>query len=209
MIWVYAVAERPDLPLPACPGLMDAPLEGVTAGDLLAVVTQHDGESFEPTPDAMWAQERVLEHVMADRAVLPMRFGTTRPDATSLRRALMERHDDLASALTRVRGRVELGVRAVADRTPPPAATGRDWLAARLETSRLAASVHEPLAALAAADHRRTPVAPGELLRAAYLVDRAKVDGFGAAVERLQQQQPAVSIVCTGPWPPFSFVTAP
>jgi len=32
------------------------------------------------------------------------------------------------------------------------------------------------------------------------------VDAFAAAVARLQDEHPELSILCTGPWPPYSFV---
>jgi Gas vesicle synthesis protein GvpL/GvpF len=113
-----------------------------------------------------------------------------------------------------VRGRVEVGVRAVVgEDAPAPAATGREWLLGRLETSRrdqgVASELHTTLAALAAAERRSESAAPGEILRAAYLVDRDSLARFGATVERLQRERPEVAILCTGPWPPYSFVTAP
>jgi Gas vesicle synthesis protein GvpL/GvpF len=214
VIWVYCVGDRPELPVPERRGLAEAPLEGVRAGDLLAVVTRHDHAPGEPAPDALWAHEQVVERVMADRAVLPMRFGTTQPDEAALVEALMTRHDALRAALDRVRGRVEIGVRAVGGEGAPAAAeTGREWLLGRLETSRrderVASELHAPLAALAAAERRRAPAAPGEILRAAYLVDRDSLARFGAVVERLQSERPDVAILCTGPWPPYSFVSAP
>jgi hypothetical protein len=45
-----------------------------------------------------------------------------------------------------------------------------------------------------------------ELLRAAYLVDRREVPRFRATVERLQSAHPDAAILCTGPWPPYSFM---
>jgi Gas vesicle synthesis protein GvpL/GvpF len=224
-VWVYAVAERPELPLPDDVRGMDGALVGgVPAGELLAVVTRHEQPPGARGADAFWAHEQVVERVMTDRAVLPMRFNTTQSDDGVLRRALLDRHDELRAALDHVRGRVELGVRAIADRattdanslavsssaTDSPAATadtpsrGREWLANRIDTDRLAASVHEPLDALAVASRRRPPGGSDEILRAAYLVDRAAVATFRDTVERLQR--PDVSVLCTGPWPPYSFV---
>ena len=47
---------------------------------------------------------------------------------------------------------------------------------------------------------------PGpELLRAAYLVDREAVEGFVGLVRRLQAAHEDLRILCTGPWPPYSF----
>jgi hypothetical protein len=44
-----------------------------------------------------------------------------------------------------------------------------------------------------------------ELLRAAYLVDRGAVGEFVARVRQLQRAHEELALVCTGPWPPFSF----
>jgi hypothetical protein len=46
---------------------------------------------------------------------------------------------------------------------------------------------------------------PGELLRAAYLVDREAVASFSARVQEIQDGNPHLRITCTGPWPPYSF----
>jgi hypothetical protein len=69
------------------------------------------------------------------------------------------------------------------------------------------AALHEPLAALAADARRQPPCAADELLRGAYLVDRPAVARFRAAVERLQATHPEAAILCTGPWPPYSFAS--
>jgi len=44
-----------------------------------------------------------------------------------------------------------------------------------------------------------------ELLRAAHLVDSDSVERFTERVAGLQAAQPALAILCTGPWPPYSF----
>src|SRR3954471_1700861 len=147
VIWVYAICERPEIPAPRRRGLAQAPLEGVSAGDLLAVITRHSHTPAEPAPDALWAHERVVERLMADRAVLPMRFGTTMPDTDARTAAIARPHRELVQRLNAVRGRVELGVRAIAqdgaaDSTPPAAPedgqprNGRDYLMGKLQEER-------------------------------------------------------------------------
>ena len=63
-------------------------------------------------------------------------------------------------------------------------------------------AIHARLSGLAR-EHAR--LEGSEPLRAAYLVDRAAVDGFVAAVRELQHEHRGLSILCTGPWPPYSF----
>jgi hypothetical protein len=46
---------------------------------------------------------------------------------------------------------------------------------------------------------------PGELLRAAYLVDRDAGGAFSDRVREIQEENPQLRITCTGPWPPYTF----
>lgn len=221
MIWVYAICDRPDLPAPPRRGLADAPLDAVREGALMAVITRHEQSVGSPGPDALWAHERVVERLMADRTVLPMRFGSTLADEDELRRLLADRQASFLATLARVAGRVELGVRvarlgpngdgrapAVEEPEVPP--TGRDYVLGKLrdarEADRAGAPLHEPLAALAAGARRHTPRSADEVLRGAYLVDHAVVPRFRGEVERLRHAHPGLAILCTGPWPAYSFV---
>jgi hypothetical protein len=53
---------------------------------------------------------------------------------------------------------------------------------------------------------RESVVQPGpELLRTAYLVDRDAVESFVGLVRRLQETHDGIHVLCTGPWPPYSF----
>jgi hypothetical protein len=220
VIWVYAICERPDDPPASTAGLAGAPLEAVREGELLAVLSRHGDLGQISSIDALWAHERVVERLMAERAVLPMRFGSQLASEAALRRALAAHHDELLSALDTVRGMVELAVRAMQEAAPagsdlPAAAaeghhSGRDYLRAKLERrdreAAAGAALHAPLAALAVATKRRRALAPGELLHAAYLVERPAVAEFRAAAQRLQRKHRDVAVLCTGPWPPYSFV---
>jgi hypothetical protein len=67
---------------------------------------------------------------------------------------------------------------------------------------------HDPLARLAVAVSRRPAGAPAELFRASYLIEQPVMARFRDEVERLQRTHPDIAIVCTGPWPPYSFVAA-
>jgi hypothetical protein len=129
-----------------------------------------------------------------------MRFGTRRPEPDSVREALAQRRDELLAGLDRVRGRVELAVRAM--EPPDPAPDGRVYLARR----RKAAVLHDSLSVLAVAACRRPRRAADELLRGSYLVERPALETFNAAVETLQREHRELSLVCTGPWPAYSFV---
>jgi hypothetical protein len=222
VIYAYAIVESTAAdPPPRMRGLGGAALRATFADGLAAVFSRHRTLRARRSPEAMWTHERVVEALMERGAVLPMRFGTTFADEEALAAALADRSEEFLTRLDRVRGRVELGVRAV---QPPEApanevasasaegSTGREYLLRKLHEVRrgeqAAAALHEPLAALAAGARQQRVRAPGEVLRAAYLVDRTAVPDFRQRVERLQRAHPGTAILCTGPWPPYSFVDA-
>jgi hypothetical protein len=177
------------------------------------VVSRHEELSREASEPAILAHAQVVEALAgANEAVLPARFGGVHNDAGALRAKLADRQDELKAALARVRG-VELGVRALAaaaERTP--AASGAVYMHVRLEqrreAERLADELHEPLAARAREATRTVGATERLLLSAAYLVPKNELKGFTDLVEKLQREHPDLGIVCTGPWPPYSFATA-
>jgi Gas vesicle synthesis protein GvpL/GvpF len=149
----------------------------------------------------------VVEALMEDRDLLPVRYGTRLGNERAAARALEDRHEELARALERVRGAVELSVRALRAREDEPeaASSGSEYLRARARTAAAAAELHQPLSAVARMSIRRPASLPTEVLRAAYLVDRGAIDGFTSLVRRLDAANPEVQLLCTGPWPPYSF----
>jgi hypothetical protein len=207
VIYVYAITDATGTPLPQ-PTLREVTAHG------LAVVFAPDGAPAGPTPDVLWVHEDVVESLMRDRTVLPMRFGTRLAGEDTARTLLDERHEEFARMLEAVRGRVELGVRVAGREGAAPEmerpSTGTEYIAQRMSASReaeqVAAAVHEPLARIA--DRSATARSPraGEVMTASYLLPSARVGAFTDEVEHLQRVHPELSLTCTGPWPPYSFV---
>ena len=196
MIELYAITDHPGPPLPAT-------LRAVPSGELAAVCAPA-GER-EVSAEALWRHEELVEALMEDRDLLPVRYGTLLQDEAAAVRALEERRTDLASALNRVRGAVELSLRVFGEKEAERPETGADYLRAKARSARTVRELHEPLAELARASAERPPHAENELLRAAYLVNREAVPSFVERVAALQQARPELSLLCTGPWPPYSF----
>ncbi len=113
MIYLYAITE-PSVDVPASPGLEDQPLRLTSTAEVGGLYSEHDGAKFDPTPDALWHHDEIIEAAMAQGPVLPARFGTTFADASALRAALGRDGARLQRQLERVRGCVELAVRVAA-----------------------------------------------------------------------------------------------
>jgi hypothetical protein len=213
MLYAYAIARRGEPPLVA--GLGGAALRAV-GDEPVAIVSDHGELPLRAEPEDLWAHEAVVEAAMELGPVLPMRAGTAFADEGELLETLRGRAGEFRRALERVEGAVELGIRAVVDLEPsgngkPPsgAGPGTAYMIGRLErvrsAERVAAAIHEPLAALARESTWRVEAGQPPRLAAAYLVDRSQVEPFQERVSELEDGRP-ISIVCTGPWPPYSFV---
>lgn len=213
MIDLYAITDDPGPPLPDLADLSMVASHGLAV--VCAPVAPSDGREL--TPEVLWRHEEVVEALMEDRDLLPVRFGTRVEDETAAARALGERHDELARALDRVRGAVELSVRVMGEQPeeapiPDDVTSGADYLRAKVRSAaaheEVVKAVHDPLNADARASRELGASAPGELLRAAYLVDRGRVSAFVDHVTLIQAAQPELRLLCTGPWPPYSFTEA-
>lgn len=230
MIWAYAVRPVDSEPLESTAvGVEGEPLWSVTAGQVAAVVSSHPNETAPRR-----REHTILEHASVIEAahrkgpVLPVRFGATFGSVEPLRRALRAQHEGLANGLSRVAGQVEYGLRvaaadggalrSAADRPRAHTATsGRGYLerVASYEQSvdaRAAAAAQAAEAIHAAVGGQTTDrwlgsTPPDGLLAIiAYLVPHDQAGAFEEAAAAVPSHHPAVTVTCTGPWPPYSFV---
>ena len=80
-------------------------------------------------------------------------------------------------------------------------------LRALKDREQLVAELDGPLRAHAR-ETRRRHGSRTFMLDAAYLVPRARAGRFTDAVADFQARRPEVTVVCTGPWAPYSFAEA-
>jgi len=208
MIHLYALV-RGLAALPPRGGIGGASLRAVPIEDVVAVV----GDDLPETSD----RDAPLEHGLAVEAlaevadaVLPVRFGERFGDDEELVAKISPRLDQLRSRLTAVEGCVELGVCLADPREPESerAANGTDYMRLKLEerrlTERLVSALHDPLERRAHASVRRRPLG-GFAHDAAYLVARDDAATFRSIVDRFGAAHPEITVVCTGPWAPYTF----
>jgi hypothetical protein len=216
VLYVYAVTDS--FPGSVATGLQDAPLRAIECGPVQAVVSEHAAPP-KPNEGLLWAHEQIVEELMEESTILPMRLGSTVEGTEALIPMLERRREEFIASLNRVRGAVELSVRAqlpsVTDPLniepiTPQAGPGTAYLLKRAQRQRrgeeAAEMIHRPLAALARQSMRKRGGDP-RAFKAAYLVDQDVVEAFGERVEQLDGNLGDAKVICTGPWPPYSFVS--
>lgn len=217
VLYVYAVTGSfPDLLGVA--GLRGAPLRAVASGLVAAIYSEHE-IAPEPDEELLWSHEQIVEELMEGSTILPMRFGSTVEGPEALADWLAGGREEFSVSLERVRGAVELSVRAQlpaaveVDEKARPAWRSQPGTAYLLERARrqrrsedAAARIHRPLAALARRSMPKAGAGERGAFKAAYLVDEESVEAFSDRVGELNSTLVGTKVSCTGPWPPYSFV---
>src|SRR5436309_4600417 len=95
-------------------GVDDQPVELVEHGELAALVSDAPRVPVKAKRRNLMAHSRVLQSVIGERCVLPMRFGVVMPDRAAVTEELLARNEDWLEAQLRVfETYVELNVQAV------------------------------------------------------------------------------------------------
>jgi hypothetical protein len=209
-VYLYAICDGAAAE-PETTGLHGQALRAIREAGLSAVVG--DGAPAGKWGETeLWQHEDAIELLMRSRDLLPARFGTVLAGDAEVRGLLARRREQLSSALRRVAGAVELSVRALWREAAleRPAADGTGYLHARLDAERragaLARLLNGRLAPLARVERIRVCGAARTPVAGSYLLDREAVEEFASELDRLDGETADAMFVCTGPWPPYSFV---
>lgn len=236
MLYLYAITDACRAPEILPPGVEDAVPELLPFNGFSAVAARLRGAPARDTVMARRHME-VLTAVMPHGTVLPVRFGTTFDTRSDLNDAVVDMRDVALADLQRLRGCVELGLtvtdrskRAVPAGAPlPDGGPGARYLAAKYAEAaeRMALDrANEALAAWICGDDGplagvaveiawrsiRQPSDPAfphaPAISISFLIPTDRLDAFRVALTQLRSTEPCYELLCTGPWPPFSFVSA-
>lgn len=88
-------------------------LHTVCFNDIAAVVSNAPIRKYTLSRENSLVHERAIEKVMAEYPVLPVRFATVAEDEEKVRRILQKEYDRFRDLLDRMRGKKELGLKAI------------------------------------------------------------------------------------------------
>lgn len=155
-------------------------------------------------------QDATVRRIMAACTIVPFRFQTVVSGTEEFHRELDGRSSELADLLVWLRARVELAVRARC--TPgadPPVVSGRSYLASRRDHEFPAplAGLHQALLSVSVAATAQADGPHG--MKGSYLLERGALDEFTETARVLSSGGGDITeLSVTGPWAPYSFVTA-
>ncbi len=218
---VYAVV-RAGAGEPVEKGASGETLRLVACGEIAAVVGEAADVSL--SAEALRRHDETVRRLALELdPLLPARFGETAPDEAALVRALAPRAAELAEALARVAGCVQMTLRVFGESTEAPAPAlpeildaplagpgTRYLLQRRLEAERARslpeiAELRAALAPLLRAE-RVERHAAGRLLATAYdLVARGDAPRYAELVRSAAARADGPRVALSGPWPPYAF----
>lgn len=215
---VYGVVRAGSVPPLDATGVEGAPVSGVEAGALEALVGHVAEVPVRATRASLTAYRDVLAEAAERATVVPARFGTVMTEVGVREELLERRGDELAELLARLEGKVELSVRAVYDEeallrevvaaSPEVGALRRrtlgvpaeagyydrirlgELVAAGVERRRAvdAARILEALRPLAEDVSTGEALIERVALNASFLVERGRVERFDRELERVSAE---------------------
>jgi len=88
-------------------------VSAISSNELAGVISNSPMDRYEISRENLTTHEEVIEEVMKDYTVLPVRFGTIAGNAEDIRRLLQQRHLEFKNLLHEMDNKIELGVKAV------------------------------------------------------------------------------------------------
>ncbi|HUY03835.1 MAG TPA: GvpL/GvpF family gas vesicle protein [Rhodocyclaceae bacterium] len=220
MFYLYGIARwKPGLAL-GVPGIGGMAVRMERWRGLMVAASPFETWEVEASTPNLWCHEHVIEAVMAQSAVIPLRFCTVVADLPACRQLLSRHYRQLSALLGRVNDRVEFALRLSGAGSGDGLAAAADPESVGPGTAYLRALARHssawPEALLAALRGALDPWALASMpwprdtksadLRASFLVERPGVDAFRREVAGFGDQRRDLTVSCTGPWPPYSFV---
>ena len=229
LLWAYGIVPAQAVSPVSASGVAGGAVDAVTEGELSAVVSEVSRDEFDAESlranlnDLAWLErvarehERVLDELLAQTTIVPLRLCTIFDDADGTRQMLVRECEALTDALTRLEGRQEWGVKLLVDgeRLAATTAPGGDaahgeggaaYLARRRQERQTREAARNAAAQLVddvdsalrahALDAVRLPPQNRELsglsgdmlLNGAYLLDADQVDALRATADGLQER---------------------
>ncbi len=223
-IYAYCVVPPEHRPAAGLTGLSGAPVGYTEAGGLGVWVSDLDRPQL--AVEAVQEHNHVVEVAVTEQVTpVPLRFGQWLEDPPGLAAAITERADQYRAKLQQFAGCLEFGLRLL-DPAPVEAqdvqvadvASGRAYMNALRESTRqtdqkraqsqqIQSRVHDLMEDIVRDERVETTQTKHAVLTVTHLVAREHFNEYRERARQLRTIFPALRLLLSGPWPPYSFAT--
>lgn len=234
-LYVYGILDSNSEMNKALYGLGGSGVYNVPYRDIGAVVSQIDQVAQARAEGHVLEHEAVVEKLMADFTILPMRFRTLVDGKDDLLSIMHSRYRDFKDNLQRLRNKVEFGVKVIwpADKVKeniakslerdgpemlgPRSSPGTRFMNERFQEHKIDEEFQTRadhfvkvldtfLGKFAAEKKSKRLKTEKLLLDAAYLVERSQECNFREAFWHIKNAHPGLKFLFSGPWPAYNFI---
>ena len=217
---------------------LQSKIEPVKCEDLTCWISRVSAEEFEKElarkmenldwlATASVAHQRAISAIAHETEILPARFGTVFRNEDSLREHVLEGMGDIHNDFERIKGADEWGIKVFAAKPAsaplPQVKSGKDYLKAKAallpakksqsDTNGDYAEFEKALRRVALTSAAAGNVSSGQRglrFQTSLLVKRKDRKKLEAVLKKFSERwADSRKIECTGPWPPYSFVSRP
>lgn len=180
---------------------------------LFVVGSAFSGSDLPASKSNILIHEKVVESCMDEVTPLPFRFGIVAAEQ-KIRDFVRTNQAALKADLDKVQGCVEMGLKIMLPgRLTESVATGTEFLNAKRRIQQLqqeiADRVLRSVAGLVQQTDSGMMQGPGAtIVRVAHLVRRGHLDEYKSHIESVVRERTEYRFLRSGPWPPYSFVSA-
>lgn len=228
--YLYCITDNPKIDIIPCKGIKNFRPFLIRWEDIAIVASEIPNGTIELTTEAVLNHEEVVEYMMRNHTVLPMRFGTVVSSADEAKHILLSHKNSIYKNIEKIRGNVELGLKIILKDPPEELiletvdyideeiSPGRRYLLEKLkqeerqrkileDVSPAIDEIYQTLKKYAIESCVRKLATEKMLLNSSYLVPKEKIDEFKTSVEILKKKYSTLSLLYSGPWPAYNFVS--
>jgi glycosyltransferase involved in cell wall biosynthesis len=214
-------------------GLTGAQIYNIPYCDIGIVASKFDRQIQAVTKDLVLEHEEIVERLMENFTVLPMRFFTVFNKKEDVLSMLQDYYTDFKQNLDKLHNKVEFGVKAIwpgdairgritdacskVNVSITKSAPGRNFIMKKLEKYKIdkefekeadkhIAVIDNVFSQYAVEKKLRKLNSNILFLRAYYLVTKDRQDDFKKAFEQFRTTHNDVKYLFSGPWPPYNFI---
>lgn len=236
-IYIYGIIDSNDKIEASITGLGGTGIYNVPYRDIGALVSDFNTPIRNRDEESVLEHEMVLEKMMKNFTVLPMRFLTVFNGRDDIISVLHEHYSDFREDLDRLYNKAEFGIKVIwpgaiireriekayrkahTNLSGPDDLSGKGFVKKKFETYKIDKEFEEEanrcIALIDGCFNRIVSEKKLErlrtenmLLNASYLVDNEREGDFKKAFKELKASPGDLKYLFTGPWPAYNFVTA-